>query len=921
MDIDSPKMFFKAFLILTISTVVSIHCAPLINTGETTNINFRLPNNTVPEHYNISLRTWIHEGNFTFTGIVTIDIRPTEPTDFITIHQDGFIIGDIRLTTDDGLIPIGTFEVNSTLDFLTIPTSVNLNPRQRYSLRIEYTGTLRDDDLGFYRSSYVNDTGVTVWLAATQFQTGSARRAFPCYDEPGLKATVLVDITHDPSYEALSNMPDTSIVENSDGSVTTFFEISPPISTYLVAFVVSDFPHLTGNTSRPILQRVIARPTAMNQTGLIFEISEPMLDKMIDYFGVGYPLPKLDSIALPDFRYGAMENWGLITYLEVLFLFDENTSTYSDKMGVVSAVAHEYGHQWFGNLVSPSWWTYMWLNEGFTSYFQNKAMDMVFPNWDTIDYFTVRTLQDTFRNDALETSPPMNMYIEHHEEVTGLFSQMTSAKAACIVQMFLHAFTESTFLKGLQLYLNDRAFSIASEDDVFRFMEIAAEEDNTVPADIDIPTVMFSWTSQAGFPVIEVTRNYDSDSGASTVRLSQERYFSDPANSRNNITFWIPINYATTANPSSDVTTPDLWFPPTRDMDFTIPELTSQDWLLLNKQASGYYRVLYDDTNYELLADAMLRNISLFHRLNRAQIIDDAYNFARIDRLNYGQFLNIVRFLENDSEYAPWYPAITAFTTIERAFSGHEDYPLLTEFIRSLVEHLYDTLGPRDIADEAFLRKYARPLAIQWACNMGSVHCRSDAARELRELMVTGVEFHQNVRNVLYCASLRSGNANDFHFVWNRMLSADNTADRNLLSSALGCSTSTRLLRELLRSTVGATNDNDIEYRPGEAYRIFTSIYQNGLFGLDMALDFLVENTQEIFDDFGFTNFENVIIGMSQRVSLAMMDKFTDLLDGVYEQRLIADHIPIYANYYMGLNRDWLIEYGEEVSIFLRQLG
>lgn len=153
--------------------------------------------------------------------------------------------------------------------------------------------------------------------------------------------------------------------------------------------------------------------------------------------------------------------------------------------------------------------------------------------------------------------------------------------------MFLHAFTEPTFLKGLELYLNDRAFSIASEEDVFRFMAIAVEEDNSAPDDIDVSTVMFSWTSQAGFPLIEVTRTYDSEIGARTVRLSQERYFSDQSNSPNNITFWIPVNYATAGNPSSDDTTPDLWFPPTRDFDFTIPTLTASDWLLLNKQASG----------------------------------------------------------------------------------------------------------------------------------------------------------------------------------------------------------------------------------------------------------------------------------------------------------------------------------------------
>lgn len=144
---------------------------------------------------------------------------------------------------------------------------------------------------------------------------------------------------------------------------------------------------------------------------------------------------------------------------------------------------------------------------------------------------------------------------------------------------------------------------------------------------------------------------------------------------------------------------------------------------------------------------------------------------------------------------------------------------------------------------------------------MGSVHCRSDATRELRELMSTGVEFHQNVRNVLYCAALRSGNENDFYFVWDRMLSTDDATGRNLLISALGCSSTTRLLRVLLRSTLETTNDNDIEYRPGEAYRVFSTVYQNGLIGLDLALDFVTDNAQDVFDEFGFTNFENIIIG------------------------------------------------------------
>lgn len=206
-------------------------------------------------------------------------------------------------------------------------------------------------------------------------------------------------------------------------------------------------------------------------------------------------------------------------------------------------------------------------------------------------------------------------------------------------------------------------------------METAVREDNSLPSDIDVATIMYSWTSQAGFPLLTVNRNYDSGSDTQTVSLSQERYFT--THIPNNVTWWIPINYATSLDPSFDDTTPAFWQNQI-GMSFTVPALASNDWLLINKQASGYFRIMYDETNYRLLSDAMVRNISLFHKLNRAQLIDDAYNFVRSERLGYATLINLVRFLANDHEYASWYPANTVFNAIDRPFAGHADYPLFT---------------------------------------------------------------------------------------------------------------------------------------------------------------------------------------------------------------------------------------------------
>lgn len=175
-------------------------------------------------------------------------------------------------------------------------------------------------------------------------------------------------------------------------------------------------------------------------------------------------------------------------------------------------------------------------------------------------------------------------------------------------------------------------------------------------------------------------------------------------------------------------------------------------------------------------------------------------------------------------------------------------------------------VGVRDQSGEPHMRKYSRTIALNWACNMGSVHCRSDATRELRTLITNGGDFHQNVRDVLYCASLRSGNQNDFDFVWNRLLNSNDAATRNLLLTALGCSTTRQQLVGYIRSSINSTNDRDIVYRAGEPLRVFNAVYQGGLLGLETSIQFLQDNTQEAYSTYGSANFGNTITGLAQRI-------------------------------------------------------
>lgn len=189
---------------------------------------------------------------------------------------------------------------------------------------------------------------------------------------------------------------------------------------------------------------------------------------------------------------------------------------------------------------------------------------------------------------------------------------------------------------------------------------------------------MSSWSQQAGFPIVTAIRSY-AEGTTQIVTFSQERYFTTQPSTPDNTTWWIPINYATARNHNFDNTSADQWFPQNYEFNellVYVDSLTENDWLIVNKQASGYYRVLYDERNYRLLSDALVRNISVFHNLNRAQLIDDTYNFVRTERLAYNTFLDVARLLEFDNEYASWYPAITAFTTLDRYFAGHNNYPI-----------------------------------------------------------------------------------------------------------------------------------------------------------------------------------------------------------------------------------------------------
>lgn len=480
--------------------------------------NYRLPTNVKYTHYDLHLTPDMK--NFTYTGKLAIDIDIKEDTNTLVLNYKDLEIGTAYIMVDgsNDLLQSSSVTYDSDREEVSMKFPVTLTSSLASpKLHIFFTGTINDKMAGFYRSSYKTDDGETKYCAVTQFESTDARRAFPCADEPALKArfTVSIGVPKKSQYTVLSNMPVEEFIDGFASDVYRF-ETTPVMSTYLLAFFVGEMDHVETTAIMPqskneVKVRVYTPKGESEKGKFSLELAARTLEFFSEYFDIEYPLPKMDMLGLPDFAAGAMENWGLVTYRSTLIYVTEGKTSNMIKEQVAQTVCHELAHQWFGNLVTMEWWTDLWLNEGFATWVGNMATNHFYPEWDTWNTFVNCEMGSALSLDMLKSSHPIQVTVNKASEIDEIFDNISYCKGASVIRMLVNTLGEDTFRTGLRAYLKEFQYSNAETGNLWAHLSDASG--------MDVATMMNSWTTKTGYPVLTVKRH-----GETSIEVTQERF-------------------------------------------------------------------------------------------------------------------------------------------------------------------------------------------------------------------------------------------------------------------------------------------------------------------------------------------------------------------------------------------------------------
>ncbi|XP_034247408.1 aminopeptidase N-like [Thrips palmi] len=767
-----------------------------------------LPTNVVPTRYTVTMAPNLATG--VFYGATDIYINVVEATSRIILHGSPDItFNRVEILKQNAQ---GTFDDNgdATLlrlrpqedaDRLVVDLQNALVAGEHYLLRFPlFKAYLRNDGQGFFLTSYENANDQRILLAATQFEATAARYAFPCFDEPALKARFKIIVEHDPSLTARSNMPEISRKATALTIVRTEFDDSLPMSTYLLAWVVSTMDSIAATSDASFT--TWGRPNMLGQRTVFLanEVGPKALQQLAEFTGIPYALPKVDQFALPDLGAGAMENWGLVTYKEE-YLLETGVTTIRAREFIGTSVCHELGHQWAGDLVTLDWWSNTWLNEGFATYFESVICDKIFPDWKLMEKFVADNLHVAVATDALPGQLAMSSPVTTTDAIDEKFGVVSYQKGGAVLLMFEHILGTEVFKKGLNRYLSANSFKTGSPDGLFRAMNVeAVAASSPLPPNTDFATMAKTWTEQAGVPVVTVTRN----TAQGAVTLTQEQFFYETPEDQQKTLWYVPI--PDIVNPKTKdwtKTAPVRWLTPDAptiaDLDV---DASATEWIVVNPRQIGYYLVNYDADNWKLLHQALLNTPDELHPSTRTQLVHDSLAMARAGKLDYATALPFLQALKAERSPAVWKAGIEALTFLRDRLANTEAGTALKAFIQQITADAYDALGfgsssPPVVYTNEDEERYLRYLVASHACYADGKKCVEDAVKAVTSVFDEFVDLPADVADAALCTAVRNSDALA-RSVLEEYMDVEELPERRSYALALGCTRNHNTLETLL---------------------------------------------------------------------------------------------------------------------------
>jgi len=664
--------FFAALFLIILRP--DMNAEKPFNFGETPG---KLPKEVVPIEY--SVRIVLSVDKFAFTGAETVKLSVRRPVRQLVLNALELEVVDVSI--DGKALPDSAIKIDKKSELLTLALPSEL-PAGEHTLALSFTGKINQQGQGlFYVPYQEHGSGTKKIMLATQFEATDARRFFPCWDEPVFRARFQLTVVIPENWLAVSNMPIESEEKSAAGKEVRF-AASPPMSSYLNVFVAGELDLIESRSGGTQL-RVIATKGKAEMGRYALEATAQILQYYNDYFGLPYPLPKLDQIALPGGFGGAMENWGGITYYESTLLFDPKNSSAETKQDIYEVLAHEIAHQWFGDLVTMAWWDNLWLNEGFASWMGTKCTVHFNPQWEVwlrrnLPRDPTRRVgiakEQAMEGDARSTTHPIQQPIATEAEANSAFDDITYKKGQSFLRMLESFLGEDVFRDGVRRYIAAHKYSNSTTADLWNALSEASKK--------PVGEIATGWTQQPGFPIVKVKRDE-----AGRVALTQERFTVNFQNAPP-LEWKIPLTYAVIGEPPATLLM--------TSKTASLQDVPADRALKLNVNGAGNYRVQYDDPSWTLLLQA-LPNLGVEDRVN---LLSDAWALVQANRAPISLYFGLVDKLPASTELAEREQLINVLDYIDRLLIGSLERKKFQRYARSLLRPTFDALGWESKAGE-----------------------------------------------------------------------------------------------------------------------------------------------------------------------------------------------------------------------------